>query len=95
MGDNVRVYCVSMDLPFAQARWCGAAGIDNVTTLSDHRDAALGNALGVLIKELRLLSRAVFIVAPDGTIVYTRIVPEITDEPDYEAVLAALKDNLN
>jgi thiol peroxidase len=90
LGDDVEVLTISMDLPFAQARWCGAAGIERVTTLSDHRDAAFGTAYGVLIKELRLLTRAVFVVDRDGVVRYIQVVPEVADEPDYEAVLAAV-----
>jgi thiol peroxidase len=81
-----------MDLPFAQKRWCGAAGIDNVQTLSDHREASFGTAYGVLIKELRLLARAVFVVDKAGTIRYIQIVNELTNEPDYEAALKAAKE---
>jgi len=92
LGDGVGVLVVSMDLPFAQARWCGAAGVDNVQTLSDHRDAAVGDAFGVRIKELRLLARAVFVLDPDGKVAYEQIVPEMTDEPDYDAVLAAARE---
>ncbi len=92
LGDDVVVLGVSMDLPFAQARWCGAAGIDNVQTLSDHRDAALGSAYGILIQGLRLLTRAVFVVDKDGVIRYREIVPEVTDEPNYDAALAAVKE---
>ena len=89
---DVQVLTVSMDLPFAQARWCGAAGIDRVTTLSDHREAAFGTAYGVLIKELRLLARAVFLVDREGILRYTEVVPEITDEPDYTAALDAVRE---
>lgn len=90
LGADVKVLVVSMDLPFAQARWCGANGVDHVQTLSDHRDASFGNNWGVLIKALRLLARAVFVVGKDGTIAYTQLVPEVADEPDYAAVLAAV-----
>ena len=91
LGNEVVVLTISMDLPFAQERWCGAAGVKNVQTLSDHRDASFGNAFGVLIKELRLLARAVFVVDKDGIVRYTQIVNELTNEPDYEAVLKAVK----
>jgi len=91
LGDNVVVLTLSMDLPFAQARWCGAAGIDKVTTLSDHRAAAFGEASGLLIKELRLLARAVFVVDQDGIIRYRQLVKEVTTEPDYKAALEAVK----
>lgn len=85
------VLTISMDLPFAQKRWCGAAGVDNVRTLSDHRDASFATAFGVLIKELRLLARAVFVVDATGTIHYVQIVDELTHEPDYEAALDAAR----
>jgi thiol peroxidase len=89
LDDDVVVLTISMDLPFAQKRWCGAAGVDSVQTLSDHRDASFGAAYGVLIKELRLLARAVFVVDKYGVIRYKQIVDELTDEPDYEAALKA------
>ena len=91
LGSDVAVLTISMDLPFAQKRWCGAAGIKNVQTLSDHRDASFGTAYGVLIKELRLLARAVFAVDRDGTIRYMQLVNELSKEPDYQAVLDAVK----
>ncbi len=91
LGDNVAILTISMDLPFAQARWCGAAGVDKVVTLSDHRDAAFGEAYGVLIKELRLLARAIFVVDREGIIQYVQLVKEMTQEPDYGSVLAAAK----
>jgi thioredoxin-dependent peroxiredoxin len=90
IGPEAMILTVSMDLPFAQKRWCGAAGVDKVITLSDHRNAEFGTAYGVLIKELRLLARTVFIVDPQGKIRYVQQVKEITQEPDYEAVLKAL-----
>ena len=95
LSDDVVVLTVSMDLPFAQKRWCAAAGIDRVITLSDHRDAAAGLATGMLIKELRLLGRAVFVLDRDGVVVYEQIVPEITHEPDYEAALGAARNILD
>ncbi|MHC4062035.1 MAG: thiol peroxidase [Planctomycetota bacterium] len=94
LTEQVTVLTISMDLPFAQKRWCGAAGIENVQTLSDHRDAAFGAAYGVLIKELRLLARAVFVVDKAGTIRYIQLVRELTEEPDYDAALKAAKDLL-
>jgi len=90
LGDNVSILTVSMDLPFAQKRWCGAAGVENVTTLSDHRDAKFGENYGVLIKELRLLARAIFVVDREGVIQYVQLVKEVTEEPDYDAVIAAV-----
>jgi len=91
LGRNIQVLVVSMDLPFAQARWCGAAGIENVKTLSDHRDEAFGRAYGVLIEELRLLARAVWVVDPEGTVSHAELVAEIADEPDYDAAIAAAR----
>ena len=92
LGNNVVVLALSTDLPFAQKRWCGAAGVDNVVTLSDHRDVSFGTAYGVLIKELRLLARAIFVVDREGVVRYILIVKEVSDEPDYDAVLAAVRD---
>jgi thioredoxin-dependent peroxiredoxin len=92
LGSDVVVLTISMDLPFAQKRWCGAAGIKNVQTLSDYRDASFGNAYGVLIKDLRLLARAVFVVDKKGVVRYLQIVPEIATEPDYDAALKAAKE---
>jgi len=91
LGPEVAILTISMDLPFAQKRWCGAAGVDKVTTLSDHLSASFGETYGVLIKELRLLARAVFVVDADGVVQYVQIVKEVTTEPDYEDVLGALK----
>jgi thiol peroxidase len=90
LGPDVAILTISMDLPFAQRRWCGAAGVSGVQTLSDHRDAAFGTAYGLLIKELRLLARAVLLVDRDGIIRYIQLVKEVSEEPDYEAVLSAL-----
>ena len=90
LGDDVVVLTISMDLPFAQQRWCGAAGIENIRTLSDHRNAEFGKAFGVLIDELRLLARAVFIVDANGIIRYKQVVEELTDEPDYDAAMKAV-----
>lgn len=92
LDSDVAVLTISMDLPFAQKRWCGAAGVERVQTLSDHRDASFGIAYGVLIKELRLLARTIFIVDKEGIIRYIQLVKETTDEPDYDAVLKAMKD---
>jgi thiol peroxidase len=91
LGDDVTILAVSMDLPFAQARWCGAAGVKNVQTLSDHRDAGFGTNYGVLVKGLRLLARAVFVVDKGGVVRYVELVKEVTSEPDYEAALDAAK----
>lgn len=91
LGDDVVLLTVSADLPFAQKRWCGAAGVENVVTLSDHRDAAFGEAYGVLIKELRLLGRSIFVIDRNGIIQYIQNVKELSEEPDYDAVLAAVQ----
>ena len=94
LGDDVKVLTVSMDLPFAQARWCGAAGIENVTTVSDYQTADFGQKYGLLIKELRLLARAVLVIDKSGVVRYVQLVPEIATEPDYDAALKAVKDVL-
>lgn len=91
LGDGVKILTISMDLPFAQKRWCGATGSGKIVTLSDYRYADFGEKYGVLIGNLRLLARAVFVITPDGKIVYKQIVPEITEQPDYEAALNAVK----
>ena len=91
MGDEAAVLTISMDLPFAQKRWCGAAGVENVTTLSDYHKADFGTKYGLLIKELRLLARAVFVVDKQGIVRYKELVAEVTNEPDYEAALQAAR----
>ena len=88
---GVEVLNISMDLPFAQKRWCGTAGIDRVKVLSDHRDASFGKAYGTLIKELRLLTRAIFVVDAGGSVRYVEYVPEVTSHPNYDAALAAVR----
>jgi thioredoxin-dependent peroxiredoxin len=88
---EVAVLTVSVDLPFAQKRWCGAAGIDKVVTLSDYRDRSFGQAYGVLIDDLKLLSRSIFVLDRDNVIRYIQHVPEVTQEPDYNAVLEAVR----
>jgi thiol peroxidase len=90
LGADIQILTISMDLPFAQKRWCGAAGVHKVITLSDHRDASFGTAYGALIKELRLLARIVFVVDGEGVIRYIQVVKEQTEEPDYNAVLEAV-----
>ncbi len=80
-----------MDLPFAQGRWCGAAGIKNVITLSDYKTREFGDRYGVYINELGLLTRAVFVLDEDNTITYVEYCSEVTDEPNYEAALQAVK----
>jgi thiol peroxidase len=91
LGDDVKILVISMDLPFAQARWCGAAGVENVETMSDHRDSSFGIAYGILIKELRLLARSIFVVDKEGVLRYSQLVKEMTNEPDYDEVLEAVK----
>jgi thiol peroxidase len=91
LGNDVVVLTISMDLPFAQKRWCGAAGVKNVVTLSDYRYASFGSAYGVLIKDLHLLARAVFVIDKAGVVRYVQIVPEIATEPNYAAALEAVK----
>ena len=91
LGGDVAFYTVSVDLPFAQKRWCAAAGLDNVHTVSDHRDLSFGEAYGVYMKELRLLARAVFVIDPEGTVTYVEYVSEGTSHPDYEAAIEAVK----
>ena len=91
LGDAVVVLTVSMDLPFAQARWCGAAGVERVVTVSDYQQADFGTKYGLLIKGLRLLARAVLVVDAGGVIRYQQVVPEVTEEPDYHAALNAAK----
>lgn len=90
LSQNVQILTISMDLPFAQKRWCGMAGVNKLITLSDHRDASFGISYGVLIKEVRLLARAVFVVDLEGVIQYIQIVNEVTNEPDYDMVLGAV-----
>ena len=91
---NVEIVCISMDLPFAQKRWCGAANVDKVVTASDHRDASFGKNYGVMISGGpldRVLARAVFVIAPDNKLKHVEYVSSIGDHPNYEAALAAVK----
>ena len=90
-SDLTEILTISMDLPFAQKRWCGAAGIDRVKVLSDHRKGSFGRAYGALIKELRLLARSIFIVDAGDTVRYVEYVPEIATHPNYDAALAAVR----
>lgn len=94
LSDDIVILTLSMDLPFAQKRWCGAAGVESVVTLSDHKDASFGKAYGLLIKELRLLARSVMVIDRDGKITYREIVKEVADEPNYEAAIEAAKKAL-
>ncbi|HWE53017.1 MAG TPA: thiol peroxidase [Bryobacteraceae bacterium] len=89
--DGVDIYTVSMDLPFAQKRFCNSFALDHVKMLSDHRDGSFGQSYGTLIKELRILSRAIFVVGPDDKLKYVEYVPEVADHPNYEAALAAAR----
>jgi len=87
LSDDIVILNISMDLPFAIARFCTAAGIDRVKVFSDHRDASFGNAYGVLIKELRLLARSIFIIDKGDVIRYKEIVREVTDLPDFQSAI--------
>ncbi|PLS14845.1 thiol peroxidase [Bacillus sp. M6-12] len=91
LGD-VKILTISVDLPFAQKRWCAAAGIENVQTLSDHRDLSFGEAYGVHIQELRLLARAIFVIDSSDKVTYVEYVSEATNHPDYEAAIEAAKE---
>lgn len=90
--DGVEVVTVSMDLPFAQKRWCAAHGIENVTTVSDYNQRDFSRKYGLRMNGNGLLARAVFVVGPDGTIAYRQIVPEVTQEPNYDAALKAAQE---
>ncbi len=91
LGDDVAVLVASVDLPMAQKRWCGAAGVENVITLSDYLSHDFGKAYGVRIKEVGLLARCVFVIDKDDKITYVQLVNEVAEEPDYAAALAAAK----
>jgi thiol peroxidase len=88
---DVEVLTISVDLPFAQKRWCGSNGLENVKTLSDHRDLSFGEAYGVHIKELRLLARTVFVIDSKDKVTYVEYVNEVTNHPNYEAAIEAVK----
>jgi thiol peroxidase len=90
--NDVDVLTISVDLPFAQKRWCGAAGIEQVKTLSDHYDLSFGKAYGVAIEELRLLTRAIFVINSNDEVVYVEYVSEVTNHPDYETAIKAVKE---
>ncbi|KGF47990.1 thioredoxin peroxidase [Veillonella montpellierensis DNF00314] len=90
LSDDVVVLTISMDLPFAQKRWCGAAGVDRVVTLSDHKDASFGTAYGFLIEELRLLTRGVVVIDKNNTVSYVEYVPEVTNTVNFDAVKDAV-----
>jgi thioredoxin-dependent peroxiredoxin len=88
---EVVIYNISVDLPFAQKRWCGAAGIERIKTLSDYQDRSFGLNYGVLIKELKLLARSVWVIDQNGIVAYRQLLSELTNEPDYDAALAAVR----
>ncbi|MBX4147083.1 thiol peroxidase [Virgibacillus sp. LDC1] len=91
LGDDVVILTISADLPFAQARWCGAAGVDRVITLSDYKSRSFGEAYGVLIKEFQLDMRSIFVVDTNDTITYVEYLGEMTEHPNYEAAIDAVK----
>jgi thiol peroxidase len=88
---EVSIYTVSMDLPFAQKRWCGAFGVDHVKMISDHRDGSFGEHYGTLIKDLRIHSRAIFVVDKENKVQYAQYVKEVADHPDYDSALAVAR----
>jgi len=89
--DGVTVYTVSMDLPFAQKRWATSEGAENIQMLSDHREGSFGSSYGTLVKDVRIESRAIFVVGPDNKIKYVEYVKEVAEEPNYEKAIAAAK----
>jgi thiol peroxidase len=95
LGDQVVILTISVDTPMAQARWCGAAGIDKVVTLSDFKDRSFGYAYGVYIKELGVLMRSIFVVDAEDTVRYVEYLDEMTEHPDYEKAIASVKALLN
>ena len=94
LGDKVEIITISMDLPFAQKRWCGSAGIDKIKVVSDYYDRSFSQAYGTLISELHLACRAIFVVDDQDTLRHVEYVPEVTDHPDYDSALAAVKSLL-
>ena len=95
LSDDVVVLTISMDLPFAQKRWCGAAGVDKVVTLSDHKDASFGENYGFLIEELRLLTRGVVVINKEDKVTYVEYVPEVTQAVNFDAALEAIKADIS
>ncbi len=91
LPDSVVIYTISVDLPFAQKRWCGNAGIEKVQTLSDYQDRSFGLNYGLLLKDLKLLARAVYVIDQKDQVAYAELVSEVTAEPDYNAALEAVK----
>ncbi len=88
---NVKVITVSMDLPFAQSRWCGANGVDNVITVSDHKDRSFAHAFGTYLPNVGLIARSIFLLDESNRVQYVEYVSEVTNHPNYEAALEALK----
>lgn len=91
LGDKTQFFTISADLPCSQGIWCGNAGVQNVKTYADHMTTSFGLAYGTLVKELRVLARAVFVIDKNGFVTYVEYVPEIGQHPDYDKALAALK----
>jgi len=94
LGDKINALTVSLDLPFAQNRFCGAENIKNLRAASDYQDRNFGNSYGTLIEELKILSRAIFVLDKDGKVAYAEYVPEVASEPNYDAALDAVKKQL-
>lgn len=94
LGDKVNAVTVSLDLPFAQNRFCGAENVKNMRAASDYQDRNFGQSYGTLIEELKILCRAIFVLDKDGKVVHAEYVPEVTNEPNYDAALSALKSQL-
>ncbi len=94
MLNNVSILTISVDLPFAQRKWCASSGLEKVELLSDHRDLSFGLAYGVVIEELRLLTRAIFVIDPNNKVTYVEYVKEASNHPDYDAAIQAVKDLL-
>lgn len=88
---EIDIYSISVDLPFAERRYCDTYGIDDIKMLSDHRDVSFGTAYGALLKDLRILARSIFVLDRDDTVRYVEYVPEVTDHPNYDAALEAAK----
>ena len=88
---GVDIYTISMDLPFAQKRWCGAFGVDKIKMVSDHKTGSFGEHYGTLIKDMRIESRAIFVLDKDNTLKHVEYVKEVADHPNYEAALSAAR----
>ncbi len=91
LSDKIRIAAVSCDLPFAQKRWCGAAGVSQVETLSDYKERDFGRNYGVLIQELKLLARAIFVIGPDGILRHSQLAPEVSEQPDFLSAWQCIK----